>query len=216
MEIGMRLIKLSVLLLVLISVCAGDLFALAWKDDFNQAMAEAKSTGKPVLVDFYTEWCTWCKKLDKDTYTNKDVEALSGQFVCAKIDADKNRALVVKYMVRGYPTVIFLNPDGQMTKTVSGYLGPDEFSGVMKFALSRAGKAVEPTRILTSIVSPVFKLSGVFLGPHISKAMINGVSVVEGDVIEGAKVVHITAERVVLIAQGKQICLDVDKDNTAK
>lgn len=212
----MKYAKILILLLVLLAVCTGDLFAMAWKEDFNQAMAEAKRSGKPLMLDFYTEWCTWCKKLEKDTYSNKDVEALSERFVCAKIDADKNRGLVVKYMVRGYPTVVFLNPDGQMTKMVSGYLPPDEFSGVMKFALSRAGSAVEPTKILTSIATPVFKLSGIFLGPHISKAMINGVSVVEGDVIEGAKVMQITAERVVLLVQGKQICLDADKNQQAK
>jgi thioredoxin-related protein len=186
-------------------------YAINWKSDFDAAMAEAKSSGKPLMVDFYTEWCTWCKKLEADTYTDNDVAELSNQFVCAKIDADKNRALVVKYMVRGYPTILFLNPDGQTSKIVSGYLPPQQFAGAMKFALARAGKPVEPTRIITRIVEPIFKLSGVILGPHISKAIINGVSVVEGDVIQGAKVIQITGEKVILMTQGRKVSLDVDK-----
>lgn len=204
------IIAIAVCALFLLAPAKGAL-AINWQEDFDKAMAEAKSTGKPVMVDFYTQWCTWCKKLDSDVYTDREVGCLAEQFVCAKIDADKNRPLVVKYTIRGYPTILFLNPDGQTSKLVSGYLPAGQFAGAMKYALARAGRPVEPTKIVTTIVSPVFRLTGIVLGPHISRAMINGVSCVEGDVIEGAKVVQITAERVVLMTQGKQICIDVEK-----
>ena len=201
----------ATIFMVIFFMSTGDAFSVNWYEDFDKAMAESKASGKPVMLDFYTQWCTWCKKLETDTFMNIEVASLSDQFVCAKIDADKNRPLVVKYTVRGYPTVVFLNPNGETSKIVSGYLPPEQFSGAMKFALARAGRPVEPTKILTKIVEPVFKLTGIVLGQNTAKAMINGVSVVEGDVIEGARVVHITAERVVLMAQGRKISVNVDK-----
>lgn len=115
---------------------AADSWAISWNDDFDKALDEARENGKPLMVDFYTAWCHWCKELDSNTYTDAKVEELSDNFICVKVDADKNPNAAYKYNVRGYPTVIFLNYDSSVNKRVIGYKDPDVFAGIMELVLT--------------------------------------------------------------------------------
>jgi len=103
-----------------------------WLTSMSDGITLAKSSGKPIMVDFYTDWCGWCKKLDKDTYTNSTVQALAEKFVCVKVDADKDRASAEKYGVSGFPTIIFLDKDGKEIDRITGYEGPEAFAETMK------------------------------------------------------------------------------------
>ena len=64
-------------------------YAVNWQNDLASALKLAKSQHKPVMIDFYTEWCHWCKKLDSDTYSDPKVNEASQKFICVKIDAEK-------------------------------------------------------------------------------------------------------------------------------
>lgn len=108
---------------------------IQWYFSFSDGQAEAKKFNKPIMVDFYTDWCGWCKKLDKDVYADSKVADLAKKFICIKIDGDKNKDLVNKYTVRGYPTILFLNPDGSVINTSVGYIPADEFLTRMQKSL---------------------------------------------------------------------------------
>jgi len=105
---------------------------IQWFSSFADGQAEAKKLNKPIMADFSTDWCGWCKKLDKDTYTDAKVIELSKKFVCIRIDGDKSEDLVSKYSVRGYPTILFLNPDGSLLDTSVGYLPAGDFLARMQ------------------------------------------------------------------------------------
>ncbi len=109
--------------------------SITWYTDFDKAAAAAKKQAKPIMVDFYTDWCGWCKKLDNDTYTNSDVITASRKFICVKVDGDKKKDLVKKYSVNGYPTIVFLNSKSQEISRVVGYRGPSDFLKAMNDAL---------------------------------------------------------------------------------
>jgi len=109
--------------------------AISWDNDLNSALNEAKKNEKPLIVDFYTTWCHWCKELDINTYTDAKVNDLSSNFICVKVDAEQNPQEASKYDVRGYPTVIFLNYDGSINNRVIGYKDPEAFAGVMELVL---------------------------------------------------------------------------------
>lgn len=107
--------------------CRAD--GIKWAPSFSDAMRTARSTNKLVMVDFYTDWCGWCKKLDADTYTDPTVVRLSTRFVPVKVNAEKEGVAVArKYNVQGYPTIMFLEADGSIAAKIGGYLPPQQFA----------------------------------------------------------------------------------------
>lgn len=119
---------------------ASKALAISWEHDLDAALHLAEGSGKPVMADFYTDWCGWCKKLDSDTYSDGNVDSLSQNFICVKINADSSRETAAKYNVRGYPTILFLNSKGSVIKSVVGYRPPSDFAKLMQEALDSAGQ----------------------------------------------------------------------------
>lgn len=112
--------------------------SIKWRTDYTKAVEDAKKYAKPVMIDFYTDWCGWCKKLDKDTYTDSRVVQLSRKFVNIKVDGDKSPDIVKQYKIEGYPTIVFLNAKGKESRRIVGYKDADEFLKVMKQVVEKA------------------------------------------------------------------------------
>jgi thiol-disulfide isomerase/thioredoxin len=97
--------------------------AIAWRKSLPAAQAEAKRSHKLLMVDFYTSWCGFCKKLDAETYTDANVIRLSEKVVTVKVDAERDgRQLAEKYGVTGFPTILFLNETGGVEGMIGGFL----------------------------------------------------------------------------------------------
>lgn len=116
-----------------------------WKN-FNDGIAEAKKSGKKILIDVYTDWCSWCKKMDTTTYTNKKIsEYLKKNYVIIKLNAEGDEKIMyagqtlspaefAKGMgVNGYPATLFMKSDGQPITLLPGYAEPDRFIHVLSF-----------------------------------------------------------------------------------
>lgn len=106
----MKMIRSICVLIAAAVFMASEACAISWEYDLDDAIARSKKEGKPVMADFYTDWCGWCKKLDNETYKDKAVSDLSQKFLCVKVNGDAQRDLTTKYRVNGYPTVIFFPP----------------------------------------------------------------------------------------------------------
>jgi tetratricopeptide (TPR) repeat protein len=104
---------------------------LQWQADLSAARQKAKSSGKLIFIDLYTDWCGWCKRLDRDTYSDAAVqEFLDGKFVLVKLDGEdggQGEAAVKRYGVDGYPCLIVLDPASDAFAIHTGYLRPPEF-----------------------------------------------------------------------------------------
>ena len=100
-----------------------------WFDSgFESALAEAGERGTLVMVDFKTDWCTWCKRLDRDTFSDPAVVAELGELVALQLDAEKEGVdAAERYGVRSYPTILFLDSAGHEVDRILGYLPPDAF-----------------------------------------------------------------------------------------
>lgn len=99
-----------------------------------------KAESKPVIIDFYADWCAQCKELDRFTYTNQDVIDASLEFNNIKIDlTKKNKEITEKYHIKGLPVVIFMNSKGEEIPElrVTGFMKHDEFLKKMKSALEK-------------------------------------------------------------------------------
>jgi thioredoxin:protein disulfide reductase len=101
----------------------------------EQIESSVKAESKPVIIDFYADWCAQCKELDKYTYTDEKVVELSKNINNIKIDLTKeNPAITEKYGIKGLPVVIFMKANGEEMKElrVTGFMEPEEFSLRMK------------------------------------------------------------------------------------
>lgn len=102
---------------------------------YSEVLSKAKSENKIVMIDFFTDWCKWCVELDKVVYTNKEVsEFANTNQINWKIDAEKGEGvdLAKKYNIKGYPTIVFVDPDGKEIDRIVGYLKPAEFLQLIK------------------------------------------------------------------------------------
>ena len=110
---------------------------IPWLADHDQALARARESGRPMMIDFTAEWCAACHELEKYTYTDSAVIAESGRFVPLMLDCtdDKDpaiKALQARYGVSGLPTIVFVMPDGTIVKTLIGFIEAPEFLTHMK------------------------------------------------------------------------------------
>lgn len=102
------------------------------------ALKHAKKQEKVVMVDFTATWCGPCKMLDKNTFSQKNVQSwLKKNTVAIKIDVDKNRDLAKKYKIRGIPCMVFVDPEGEEVGRVVGYRNADGFLTAVKKALKK-------------------------------------------------------------------------------
>lgn len=89
----------------------------AWVKDEAEALALAKREGRPVIIDFWAEWCTACKELDRIAWADPRVREEASRFVAVKLDgtdgSDAFVAVADKYGIVGMPTVIFIDPRGR-------------------------------------------------------------------------------------------------------
>lgn len=111
---------------------AGEIEEVKWTNLTSMESIEQsiKTGDKPVMIDFYADWCAQCKELDKYTYTDPEVVEMSNKFNNIKVDLTKeNSAITDKFEIKGLPVVIFMNSDGKEIKElrVTGFLKPEEF-----------------------------------------------------------------------------------------
>ena len=122
-----KVLVLSLLFLVILSCSINNDYpwtSIALDEIINN------NTDKLVLVDFETEWCVWCDRLDTDTYTDQRViEFAKKNLISKKIDAEKNNGpqQKKKYRVKGYPTILLLDSEGNEIDRIIGYRPPEEF-----------------------------------------------------------------------------------------
>ena len=103
---------------------------VAWfEGTFEEALALAASQDRLVFVDFWTDWCVWCKRLDADVFSQESVATALDDLVCLSVDAEsKTGAPVAKrFNVLAFPTLLVLNSDGSVRDTIAGYMPPAEF-----------------------------------------------------------------------------------------
>jgi len=112
---------------------------VVWTSFSEDSLAQAQSSGQPVMIDFYADWCIPCLELDRKTFTDAAVIDAAEEFVRLKVDlthfdspeAENLRKL---FNIAGVPTILFLDRTGIENKSarVIGYLPPEQFLQRMK------------------------------------------------------------------------------------
>lgn len=115
--------------------------AIRWEHRFEEAVKKAKKAKKPMMVDFWADWCSYCHRLDQTTYVDPTVVKLSEDFIPVKVDTEgskKNQEIALRYNVGTLPTITFLTPGGRPILTLKGFQGPGQFPRTMETARDSA------------------------------------------------------------------------------
>ena len=127
---------------------------MSWDEAMQRSQADANP--KKIFIDVYTDWCGWCKRMDKDTFQNPEVAAyMRDTFYMVKLDGEHKEPIVYNgttynYVAKGrrgyhelaaallqgrlsYPTVVFLDESRQMLSPVPGYQKPEPFLKIAKY-----------------------------------------------------------------------------------
>jgi thioredoxin-related protein len=123
---------------------------------FEEALAKSKTEKRQIFIDVYTDWCGWCKVMDKNTFSEPLVaKILNEKFYPVKFDAEQMEDIVFngttfKFVPSGnkgyhqlaaallnnqlsYPTVVFLDEEFRMIQPLSGYQKVEEFHKIISF-----------------------------------------------------------------------------------
>lgn len=115
-----------------------------------------KQKPKKILVDAYTDWCGWCKRMDKNTFENAEIaKYVNSNFYAVKLNAEtketlkfkgkdyefvkgkkRGHNLLAKELLKGrlsYPTISFLDEDLNLINAFPGYKSPQDFDALMNF-----------------------------------------------------------------------------------
>jgi thiol:disulfide interchange protein DsbD len=105
---------------------------LPWLAKESDALARAKANDSPMIVDFTADWCSACKRLARDTFTDPAVRTEIDRFVLLRVDAtnDDDPAVLEaqkKYKVAGLPTVIILDSNGVERARFTDFVAASQF-----------------------------------------------------------------------------------------
>lgn len=120
-----------------------------WFDSYQAGMNAAQAQKRPVLIKFEADWCSWCKKLDREVLTQPQIIRALEHYVCIKVDVDKQRNVALAYEISSLPRIIIVNIHNEI---VGDWLGFREAPALSKsleeiweYTLTQAGTTPVPT-----------------------------------------------------------------------
>ena len=105
-----------------------------WKPFSKQALVDAVAQHKPVVIDFWADWCPICHELDRTLFSVPGIQAKLSQVIALRMDATNQddpavQAILQQYQVDGLPTIVFIDTKGQEIPNarVIGFVTPHDF-----------------------------------------------------------------------------------------
>lgn len=125
-----------------------------WYTDWNEGMAAAKNEKKPAVVDFYTDWCVYCKKMEKETFSDPAIkQRFSKDWITIRVNAeDSNKSGTIdgktmtypemtKYFnISGFPTILFIDKDNKPVHPLPGFVPAEPFGYILDYFKSEEYK----------------------------------------------------------------------------
>ena len=116
-----------------------EFIAITSVDQLNNIIASNKA--KPIMLDFYADWCVACLEFEKFTFTDKEVNALMKQYILLKADVTGNnvndKALMKEFNIFGPPAILFFDNAGNEVRKIRtiGFKNPKEFKKILQIGL---------------------------------------------------------------------------------
>jgi len=148
-------IKSGVIISFLLALILSSQALYSQQLSFGEGLNAAKKEHKLVIVDIYTDWCGWCKKMDREAYSDAGIQKIiNDNFIYVKLNAEGNGVnkyngksytdgeLAEYFQVTGYPTTVFLDSKGKVIEfnydktkmnNLPGYYETKDFKKVLEY-----------------------------------------------------------------------------------
>ena len=145
----------SLFLIFILSLLQANAQEIDWIS-FEEAIALNKENPKQIVIDVYTDWCGYCKKMDRDTYENNVIiDLINDNFYAVKLNAEQKESFTYKgkeykFIAQGrkgynelaanllhgkmsYPSTVFMDENEQLIQNIPGYLSPQLLEPILVF-----------------------------------------------------------------------------------
>ena len=103
-------------------------------DSYESGMEKIKTEEKMGFLHFYTDWCTYCKLMVKQTFADPKVaDYLNAHFISIKVNAEKEKDIAKKYNAYRFPSNWFLSKKGETVANRPGFIPPDQMITMLKY-----------------------------------------------------------------------------------
>lgn len=105
-----------------VEAISADPQAVRWLEPSAEAFRQARDTGRPVLVYIASPGCGYCRKMERDTWSDPAVVGqVTRDFIPLKVNADRHPEWLERYRLEGLPALVVLSPTGETILRVEGY-----------------------------------------------------------------------------------------------
>ena len=152
---GLYVLILIILIFLSLTSCSNDQAKSAKKEKeekfiwlpYDQALTKSSVENVPTLLYFYSDNCTWCRKMEKENFANKEVQdILIEHFASVRIDSNSSNNIIVGeqkiterqlsielYNVTGLPTIWFLDSENRKIANLPGFVPVDTFLDILRY-----------------------------------------------------------------------------------
>lgn len=126
---------ITLLLISLFSMKENDTEINFFEGEYSEALKHAKEMHKPLFIDFYADWCTPCKQMEKYAFKDSEIAShINNNFIAVRVNVEYFSGMDIadKFHIKTYPTLIILDKRGREKSRVTGYQSPKD---LLKFVL---------------------------------------------------------------------------------
>ncbi len=106
---------------------------------YGDGMDRARLSGKSVVVYFHADWCTYCVRMQKETFSHESViDFMNNKVVAVKVDVDKERNIAREFGVRGLPATVLLMRNGEKVGPMPGFISPKNYLAMLTQIMARS------------------------------------------------------------------------------
>lgn len=123
-----------------------------WTHSPEQAVQAANSTGRLIIVSVGASWCHYCKEMDRDVWKHPVItKIIAEEYVPLKLTDEQHHELIEAMQIKGFPTTLIFNRDGELVTRMDGYVSPEKLAKTMYAIRS----SIQQSTQLSSEIAPM-------------------------------------------------------------